>query len=256
MRIVAETRSFAEPAAKASLLNFLRENNRLTREHAVTTELILDKHSVRADVVLCSSDGLHCFEIKTQRDTLARLDNQVATYATHSDSVTVVAATKHINAVLSRVPDYVGVFELLSFSGIRVVREASASPVQDPDAMLSILPVGEIVIRLGIKGRLRADVLKAAQLLEPEQKKTAVLSFFRERYSSTTMALLKAVRRRSILPKDLVHLQRWLKVQQPAAELDEQPPVVSSGCADVHMYRQVGRSFSPVPDDVRRLLLS
>lgn len=255
MRIVVERRPSAEPAAKASLLNFLRENGRLTRHDAVTTELILDKHSVRADLALCTDNGLHCFEIKTQRDTLSRLDNQVATYAAHSDSVTVVAATKHISAILSRVPNYIGVIEMLSFSGMRVVREASASPEQNADAMLSILPVSEIVSRLGVKARLREDALSSARLLEDGQKKAAVLSFFRDRYSPTTLALLRASRRREIQPKDLIHLKRWLKVQGTSDAVSPKP-IAEAVCPDAHMYRQVGKSFGPVPEDVRRLLFS
>jgi hypothetical protein len=248
-------RPSAEVAAKAALLNFLRDSGGLTRGTAATTELILDKHSVRADVVLCNERGLHCFEIKTQRDTLSRLDNQVATYARHGDLVTVVAATKHINAVISRVPDYVGIYELLSFSGIRVVREATVSPVLDTDAMLSILPVSEIASRLRVNGRVRSEAVDKARLVPSEEKRTAVLEFFRQRYLPTTKAFLRASRRRAILPKDLVHLKRWIRGHVAANRAEPLQPISLVGCQDEQMYRQVGKSFSPVPDDVRRLLL-
>jgi len=251
----AKHRPSAEAVAKAALLNFLRDNGSLTGYTAATTELILDKHSVRADVVLCDEHGLHCFEIKTQRDTLSRLDNQIATYARHGDRVTVVAATKHINAVISRVPDYVGIYELLSFAGVRVVREAIISPVLDADAMLSILPVSEIATRLGVTGRIRSEAVNKARLLAAEDKRAAVLKFFRERYLPTTKAFLRASRRRAILPKDLIHLKRWLRGRASTIKSESMSPISLVGCQDEQMYQQVGKSFSPVPDDVRRLLL-
>lgn len=249
----------AEPAAKAALLSFLRDSERLSRGCIITTELILDKHSVRADVVTVDRDNLHCFEIKTQRDTLARLDKQVDTYAAHADFVTVVAASKHINAVLSRVPPFVGVFEMLSIATpneIRVVREPQRSPLCNADAMLSLLPATDLRSRLAVKGKLRADLMAAATAIPSATKKAAVLEFLRDRYLPTSLSLMRAARRRKILPKDLLLLRRWTREPSipTVARMKTSAPGTDS-CADTLMYEHIKESFGPVPEHIRLLLV-
>ncbi len=252
----------AEPRAKAALLNFLRTRKSLSKKSAVSTELIIDKHAVRADVVLCDANSLRCYEIKTEKDTLSRLPKQLDSYLRHTDYVTVVAATKHINAVLSRVPPYVGIYELTSFSGsveVRVVREAAGSPLTDATAMLSLLPASHLrdTFKLGAGIRRRADILVQAATESDATKRAAVLEFIRFRYQPNTIALLDAAHRRPIRPADLTMLRRWARGRGEAA-----PPeailtsTVDDGETrrDGEIYRFVGRSFGPVPDEVRAML--
>ena len=250
----------AEPKAKAALLDFLRSKGRLDGKSVATTELILDKQTVRADVVLCNPNALHCFEIKTERDTLARLDRQLEIYAKHADFVTVVAATRHINAVISRVPEQVGIYEMVTFSGaseIRILREAQQSPAFDVNAMLSFLPVTELRARLLISSRSRREEAIAEAVALPDvSKKAAVLSFLCERYGPNSSALLRATKRRKIQPGDLDFLKRW---RQAKTQCDNTPKVCLSDRSndlDQEVYNFVGRSFGPVPDELRALLAS
>lgn len=249
-----------EPKAKAALLEFLRSRKLLKRGAAVTAELILGKQTVRADIAVCDKADLHCFEIKTARDNLARLDKQIEEYSRHAAFVTVVAHSRHINSVISRVDPHVGIFELMPFpceTQIRVVREPTRSPCVSVDLMLSILPVTEILSRLQIAGRLRRReaILKAASIPDP-LKKQAVLDFFAERYGPNSVNFIRTTRRRLIKPEDLAMLRRW---QFSASDkLDD----VQTRCSeanlrrdiDADLYRHIGLSFSPVPEDVRELL--
>lgn len=251
---VEQRRGKAEPVAKALLLDYLRQTKRISRYSVVSTELILAKHSVRVDVALSSSVELHCFEIKTAADTLARLDKQVEVYARHADFVTVVAASKHINAVLSRVPDHVGIYEMLSVSGIRVVREPRSSPTQDPDAMLSLLPVEELKSRFCIKATSREQALSRVAHVPSEQKKAAVLAFLGERYKSTTKAFLRATRRRMIVPADVCLLRRWSRTIPPRRSDFESVEMEDVTLNDEQLYTSIGSSFGPVPPHVLELM--
>lgn len=244
----------AEAVAKAKLLNHLRRNGYFSTQSVVTTELVLDKQAVRADIVLTSRSMIHCFEIKTKVDNLSRLDNQVCVYARHADYVTVVADTKHVNAVLSRVPVYVGVYELSSFCEMRIVREPARSPVIDPDAMLSVLPVSVLRERLMIKAARREDVLFAARAISSDRKKAVVIEFVRERYAPTTRALLSAARRRAIQPEDLSHLKRWRRLCPTQPKMPVANEFTSSLNEDDRLFREIGSSFGPVPDEIRLLL--
>ncbi len=252
----------AEPQAKAALLEFLRSRKLLNVRSAVTAELILDKRAVRADVVLCDTNDLHCFEIKTAHDSLVRMDKQLDAYSRHASFVTVIAATRHISSVLSRVEPHVGIYEMMSFVGtepIRVVREPRRSPSLDVDAMLSLLPVRDLQARLGLSNRLRRQDAIAEAVAVPEAlKKQAVLSFFVERYGQNTLALIRATRRRRIRSQDLEMLRRW-RWDAPERDegLDTDVRITAWGeHADDDVYRHVGKSFGPIPEELRQLLAS
>lgn len=250
----------AEPHAKAALLEFLRSRELLNNRTAVTAELILDKQAVRADVVLCDKNDLHCFEIKTARDSLARMDRQLEVYCRHASFVTVVAATRHISSVLSRVAPHVGIYEMMSFASaepIRVVREPKRSPSLDADAMLSLLPVRDLQARLGLSNRLRRkDAVAEAASLPEALKKQAVFSFFVERYGKNTRALIRVTRRRRIRPQDLEMLRRWRPdgfERDKGRETDVRLPAWFEH-TDADVYRHVGQSFGPIPEELRLLL--
>jgi hypothetical protein len=203
----------AEPKAKAALLDFLRSEGALSSKSSVTAELILDKYSVRADLAISDGNDLRCYEIKTDRDTLVRLDRQLEVYARHADFVTVVAATRHISAIISRVQSHVGIYEMVGFdrqNPLRVVREPERSPEFDANALLSLVPVKHLQSRLAISGRRRRhDVVAEAVDLPSETKKRAALTFFAERYGPNSRELWRAARRRKIRSDDLAILRRW-----------------------------------------------
>lgn len=250
-----------EAKAKASLLDFLRSRGALTAKVAATAELIFDKHSVRADVVMCGPTDLHCFEIKTERDTLVRLDRQLEVYNRHADFITIVAATKHINAIISRVSPHIGIYEMMGFgcpNPIRVIREPERSPSREVNAMLSLLPVTELRARFALSSRLnRQDAIAQAIKLPESVKKQAVLAFLAERYGPNSRALLRATRRRRIRADDLAILRRWDQVDR-ATEPENVYQIYSGTrptCQDAEVYSHVGQSFGPVPAELRALLV-
>jgi hypothetical protein len=247
-----------EAKAKAALLDFLRSRGLLTAKAAAAAELMLDKHRVRADVVMCDPTDLHCFEIKTERDTLVRLDRQLEVYDRHADFVTIVAATKHINAIISRVSSHVGIYEMMGFgcpNPIRVVREPERSPAREVDAMLSLLPVTELQARFALSGRMNRQgaIAQAIELPEPVKKK-AVLAFLAERYGPNSRALLRAARRRRIRADDLAILRRWNQVGKATETENVYQIYGGTRCQDAEVYSHVGQSFGPVPAELRALL--
>lgn len=251
-----------EAKAKAALLDFLRSRGLFNAKAAATAELNLDRYQVRADIVMCDPTDFHCFEIKTERDTLIRLDRQLEAYDRHADFVTVVAATKHINTITSRVSHHVGIYEMVGFdckNPIRVVREPQRSPSHNVDSMLSLLPVTEMLTRFELSGRLnRPNAINQAIALPEAVKKQAVLAFFAERYGPNSRALLRATRRRKIRAEDLAMLRRWSQADK-ATEAKSPPQTygeLRSKCQDFEVYNHVGQSFGPVPAELRALLTS
>jgi hypothetical protein len=244
----------AEADAKACLVQYLRAQGRITARCAIALELSVAKQANRADMAVIGNK-ISVYEIKTHKDNLARLDNQIKSYDAIADHLTVVAATPHISTIITRVPQHVGILEITRFGGIskiRHVRDAQTSPNWQASSILSLLPATEIRDRLlgGVGPKRRADLLLAAELLPREKLHKTVTRFLRERYHRSTAEFLRDVKRRNVTPQDLATLSIWINRGSPPVEAEgPKTPIDNDG-----YLSHVGRSFGPVPDDVSVLL--
>ncbi len=108
---------------------------------ALTRTILLGTHSLRTASMLnefrvgeCKADlailngTATVYEIKSERDSLSRLERQVTAYAKVFASVYVIAGENHIDAVIDSVPMDVGIMKLNSRHGISILREAADRP--------------------------------------------------------------------------------------------------------------------------------
>lgn len=108
---------------------------------ALTHKILMGKHSLRtasllnefrtgackADLVILNGTAT-VYEIKSERDSLARLANQVDNYKRVFGTVNVIASEDHVDGVLAAVPDNVGVMCLSRRYRISAVRDAVDQP--------------------------------------------------------------------------------------------------------------------------------
>lgn len=108
---------------------------------ALTQKILMGIHSLRtasmlnefragtckADLVILNGTAT-VYEIKSERDSLARLANQVANYKRVFAKVNVIASAGHVEGVLATVPADVGVMCLSKRYQISSVREARDCP--------------------------------------------------------------------------------------------------------------------------------
>jgi hypothetical protein len=108
---------------------------------ALTHKILLGKHSLqtasminefrvgdcKADVAILNGTAT-VYEVKSERDSLTRLERQIAAYATVFAKVYVIAAEDHISAVNATVPDFVGILCLNRRHQISTLRDALDQP--------------------------------------------------------------------------------------------------------------------------------
>ncbi|MHA6688545.1 sce7726 family protein [Mesorhizobium sp. A556] len=108
---------------------------------ALTKKVLLGKHSLNTACMLnefragaCKADlailngTATVYEIKSERDSLARLSNQLVNYQKVFASVNVIASESHVHGVLATVPDHVGVLSLTRRYTIEIIRDAVNAP--------------------------------------------------------------------------------------------------------------------------------
>lgn len=104
---------------------------------AITKNILLGRHSLKtasmltefragsckADIVILNGTST-VYEIKSDRDSLCRLPNQISNYQKVFGSVYVISGKSHVNEILNSTSPEVGVMELLTQGRIRTVRKA------------------------------------------------------------------------------------------------------------------------------------
>jgi hypothetical protein len=110
---------------------------------AFIAEMFLDGFSRRADLVMANGK-LAAFEIKSDRDSLDRLDGQLQSYIRFFEQVTVVCAERHLPGVLAKAPPEVGVLRVSPDGEIKTVRSPKTLGGHAAKEWLSFLPVDEV----------------------------------------------------------------------------------------------------------------
>lgn len=124
--------------ALRGMLQRLHENDPVK----IIEELGINHGSVRAD--LAAVNGImHCYEIKSDRDTLLRLPAQIKAYNAVFDQVTVVVGLSHIYEAMEVIPDWWGITVAKSDrEGVIVfsrIREAQLNQGRDSESIARLL---------------------------------------------------------------------------------------------------------------------
>jgi hypothetical protein len=117
-------------------------------------EFVVCEGTARIDLAIVNGN-LIGYEIKSEKDTLARLADQAQIYSRIFDKVTVVVATKHLGAAQEIIPRWFGITEALWAERriyLGVWREPQQNPSPDPLSMAQLLWRDELVRELSSRG--------------------------------------------------------------------------------------------------------
>lgn len=148
--------------------------------HSLRTACMLNEFrtgSRKADVAILNGTTT-VYEIKSERDSLSRLDEQLINYRKVFASVFVIAGEKHMAAILNAAPADVGVMRLSPRFQISTVRNAVNEPHRIcPSAVFQTLrtaEVADIVVQAGMSipdvpnTRLRTELRGLFETLAPK----------------------------------------------------------------------------------------
>lgn len=128
---------------------------RAAPETLILNELGLRHGKCRADIAIVNG-RLTGYEIKSDEDSLKRLEEQVQFYSAVFDRASVITGTRHLDAVLSRLPKWWGVVLCKARRdgavGFRAIRRADLNVHLDPIAIAQLLwksEAAEILKSLG-----------------------------------------------------------------------------------------------------------
>lgn len=129
-----------EPMRDRDIRTALRQRLMRNHENDVEKALIVDElpvclQSVRADLAVVNG-RFSGYEIKSDRDTLRRLERQQNAYSKVFDFATVVAASKHVDVLRTMIPDWWGITEVTEHGGT-----INFAPLQSPRQNPNVCPL-------------------------------------------------------------------------------------------------------------------
>lgn len=133
---------------------FLEKNykNEYVYKNMIARKILIGRHSMKsstmlsefrvgtnkADLVLLNGCST-CYEIKTEYDSLVRLEDQLTSYTKIFNKVVVVCASKMITEVIHLIPDNVGVIEFTDSCILKPIREPHENYSIDLELMMKSL---------------------------------------------------------------------------------------------------------------------
>lgn len=138
----------------------------LKRHHGRQDVLIIDELGLahaqsRIDLAVFNGH-LHGYEIKSAADTLDRLPRQLAIYRSALQKLTLVVASRHLEAAEAIVPDWCGLTEIIDGPRGGMIftsrRRAHVNPDLDPFMLAHLLWHSEAQDLLRARGASKAEV--------------------------------------------------------------------------------------------------
>ena len=133
--------SVGDPAIRVALLTKLRGELNEDPEAVVIEELGLCRGQVRLDIAVVNG-LLHGYEIKSDRDSLYRLQKQVDIYSKVLDRATLVVGDRYLTAASDAVPSWWGLLHAQVERDrplLRTMRTARRNPKRDPRYLVEML---------------------------------------------------------------------------------------------------------------------
>lgn len=155
----------------------------------IVDELGLAHGKNRIDVAVLNGH-LHGYEIKSAKDTLTRLPDQLSQYRKSLQKLTIVVAPNHIDGVLAIAPEWSGIIEArkgprggISFT---TVRKATINPEVDEVALAHLLwrkEAVELLARYGVSEKeLKKPRKQLYELIASEASLEELVSWIKEKF--------------------------------------------------------------------------
>lgn len=136
-------------------------------ESRIVEEMGIWSGSARIDIAVINGE-LQGFEIKSERDTLVRLENQARLYSQVFDRMTLVVAKRHLTKATQTIPEWWGIATAAMTddgSRLRPVRRARQNPNIDPMQLARLLWRAESIAILDRHGFSRGFKSRSAEEL-------------------------------------------------------------------------------------------
>lgn len=199
-----------EPELKSIIINNLISKELLCPNSLIINEFTVGDFTRRVDLALIKSNRMFAVEVKSNADSLIRLQGQVSKYLDYFDKVIVATAPKHTSKALEVTPPNVAVWEIRGDKVI-IKRKGRIKEINSKKELLEMMTIIELK-KLNKKLNCSAPdqkrkSLELSLLKAPVSKlREGVFDFIQARYKSRNDKFFEKIDERLSTPDDLTYL--------------------------------------------------
>lgn len=127
--------------------NYLSEKYNEIHDTLIVDELNIKNGLARIDIAVING-SIHGYEIKSEVDTLNRLQGQIKYYNSSLERISIVVNPKHTQKAMEEIPSWWGVIEVDLKKNINEVREADENRSIEISDTLTLLWKDELIVIL------------------------------------------------------------------------------------------------------------
>ncbi|EHH1218515.1 sce7726 family protein [Vibrio parahaemolyticus] len=200
-----------EPEIKSNIINYLIENWELTSQDLIINEFTVGDFSRRVDLAVIKSSRLFAFEVKSDSDSLVRLEGQVSKYQEYFDKVIVVTAPRHTLKALELTPSNVGVWEI-SKGTITIKRKGRIKEVNSRKEFIEMMTAVELKklsrsLQISSPNVKRKTLERVLDNVAVSKLRNAAIDFIKGRYKSRNDSFFENLQTGMSTPDDLEYLK-------------------------------------------------
>lgn len=138
-----------------------------------------------ADMVFISNGHSYAIEIKSEFDSIVRLEGQLKEYQTLFDYIIIFSAPNHIKRINTNIPNYVGLYSINN-NGIKKLRSEKINRHVQKSEMLISIPSAAIKTYYSVKGKLSSDEIRSVALRNSMKDiHSYFIKYFKEKLESS-----------------------------------------------------------------------
>jgi hypothetical protein len=206
-----EPLKYDEADLKAVVLRELVRVNKLDRRSSISSEFTLGTER-RADLAVFNGTEFIGIEVKSDFDTLKRLEGQHLAYSKVFDRIIIVVADRHAPRILDDQCGNADIWSVSPFGEVKLVRVAREQPTLCKQALAALLPKAELAKLIGAERKLRvarASLNSRIDDIGIDSIRDAVVQSFTRRFEITSRRFFKGVSGGEIEPHHLARLSRF-----------------------------------------------
>lgn len=200
-----------EESLKCRILSLFRKERLISASSVFASEFVLGQTGRRSDLAIWNGQFIG-IEVKSARDSLARLPAQMDAYRRFFDTVIVLCDEVHLSKVERLCGQEVGIYVWSGGAQINVQRSPTSSPPTDRHACIKALTLRQLQSCLGINAvdRLPRPELERRVMADPSIDVRSLLTAgFEASYRATTEAFWQAIAGKRISEGHLALLSRF-----------------------------------------------
>lgn len=206
-----------EADLKSLTLNELIARRAINEQSLIMSELTLDNFSRRVDLAFSYGNRLTAIEIKSEADSLYRLEGQIDVYQRYFDKVIVVADSKFIPVISNNLTKDVGIWEVKD-GKIRILRKGILRKDISSQNLIKLLDVTDLA-RLASQTKIkceknRASLEEALLLVSKNSIRNAVIDSLERKFRYATNKFKEKTLNKPIENDDVLILSRFLQQRQ------------------------------------------